>query len=118
MIATPNRAGRRVFVVGLAGALVTTAAALVLKPEPQSHALEPCPDMELAECGTITRLLDPNDPRVGIIDIAFELNLPSLAPEAPLGTIVAVEGGPGFSTTYSRDYYLELFLVGAAGGRS
>jgi hypothetical protein len=28
---------------------------------------------------------------------------------APVGTIVAVEGGPGYPSTGSRDYYLELF---------
>ena len=31
------------------------------------------------------------------------------AAQAPVGTIVAVEGGPGYASTGSRDSYIELF---------
>jgi pimeloyl-ACP methyl ester carboxylesterase len=60
-------------------------------------------------CGTIPRLLDPEDPSGETIDINFEL-YPAVDEGKPLlGTIVAVEGGPGYASTASRDYYLELF---------
>ena len=35
--------------------------------------------------------------------------MPRREPKSPEGTIVAVEGGPGYATSSSRDYYLELF---------
>ena len=35
-----------------------------------------------------------------------------------IGTIVAIEGGPGYATTDSRDYYLELFAADAGPARA
>ena len=53
-------------------------------------------------CGTIPRLLDPENPSGETIDINFEL-YPALDEDKPLlGTIVAVEGGPGYASTASR----------------
>ena len=65
--------------------------------------------MPRARCGRIIRLLDPARPAAGRIRIAFELHRASARPRNPAGTIVAVEGGPGYSTRASRDYYLDLF---------
>jgi pimeloyl-ACP methyl ester carboxylesterase len=68
-----------------------------------------CRDVPGALCGSVTRPLDPARPAAGSIDIAFELHSAGDTTRPVLGTIVAVEGGPGYSTTASRDYYLELF---------
>lgn len=61
-----------------------------------------------ATCGMIERELDAARPELGAIDIGFERYEHSGAGEA-VGTIVAHEGGPGYATTASRDYFLELF---------
>lgn len=45
----------------------------------------------------------------GTLGIRFELYRHDDRAEPPAGTIVAVEGGPGYATTASRDGYLELF---------
>lgn len=68
-----------------------------------------CTRKPLAKCGYITVMLDRRDPSVGTIDIFFELYPRSDASEPSDGTIVAVEGGPGYSTTASRWSYLTLF---------
>lgn len=88
-------------VLALASISLPTAAA-----EPRA-SLEPCPDLEDASCGSIERPLDPADPSAGTIDISFEIH--HAREGNPIGTIVAVEGGPGYPSTLSRDYYLELF---------
>jgi pimeloyl-ACP methyl ester carboxylesterase len=68
--------------------------------------LEPCEDLPGAWCGTLPVPFDRADPAAGTIPVAFEWYP---AEQVPVGTIVAVEGGPGFPSTGSRDYYLELF---------
>ncbi len=67
----------------------------------------PCPDVPGARCGSLTVVLDPSDPSAGTIDIGFEIH-PARRGRT-LGTIVAIEGGPGYATTDSRDWYLDLF---------
>jgi pimeloyl-ACP methyl ester carboxylesterase len=64
---------------------------------------------EQAYCGTLTRPLDPAGEVPGTIDIAFELYPARDRTQPVLGTIVAVEGGPGFATTGSSGGYLALF---------
>ena len=99
--------GRRAAILFVA---VSLAATLV--PAPAGAAavvLGPCEDVPGARCGTITRLLDPTDPSLGTIEISFELHRAREKGLPHLGTIVAVEGGPGYATTASRDYYLDLF---------
>jgi len=61
--------------------------------------------------GAITRLLDPADPTAGKLRIGYELHRST---DPATGTILAIEGGPGYSTTASRAYYLDLFkpLIG------
>jgi pimeloyl-ACP methyl ester carboxylesterase len=73
---------------------------------PQLRRCKGVPD---ARCGTVTRPLDPARPRAGTVDVFFELHKATARPNNPAGTIVAVEGGPGYATTASRDYYLDLF---------
>src|SRR4029450_9846638 len=68
--------------------------------------LDPCEDVDGAWCGSLRVPFDRADPAAGTIGINVE---GSPAAHAPAGTIVAVEGGPGYPSTGSRDYYLELF---------
>jgi pimeloyl-ACP methyl ester carboxylesterase len=62
-----------------------------------------------AYCGILSRPLDPTGAVLGSIDIGFQFypHLDSTA--APLETIVATEGGPGYSTTDTRHSYIGLF---------
>ena len=60
-------------------------------------------------CGTITRALDPSGGVPGTITVGFELYPHTDTSQPGLGTIIAEEGGPGYSTTGSRDGYVRLF---------
>ncbi|MGA2135129.1 MAG: alpha/beta hydrolase [Bryobacteraceae bacterium] len=73
-----------------------------------SLTLGPCPDNP-ALCGTFARPLDPTGQTPGSIIIGFELFSAADISQPPLGTIVAVEGGPGFASTGSAAGYLGLF---------
>ena len=53
----------------------------------------------------LSRLLDPADASSGKIKIGYEVHRARSAWRA----ILAIEGGPGYPSTGSRDYYLELF---------
>jgi pimeloyl-ACP methyl ester carboxylesterase len=56
--------------------------------------------------GQIRRDLDPAEPGSGQIRIGYELHRARSG--TSMGTIMAIEGGPGYATTASRDYYLDL----------
>ena len=60
-------------------------------------------------CGSIPRALDPSGVVPGTLAIHFEFYPHSDVTQPMLETIVAVEGGPGYATTGSRDGYLGLF---------
>ena len=67
------------------------------------------PTPEGAQCGSIRVPLDRLDPSSNArIRIGFELYPRSEANRPSLGTLVFMEGGPGYSTTSSRDWYLDL----------
>lgn len=68
--------------------------------------LHPCPDLDGTWCGHVDRQVDAAIPSLGTIGIHFEWR-PAVA--ASVGTLVAVEGGPGYASTLSRDYYIDLF---------
>ncbi len=74
-----------------------------------SIALHECPDREAedagARCGSVPVPLD-HVTNAGTLAIGFEW-YPAAGTAS--GTVVAVEGGPGFSTTAARDGYLDLF---------
>ena len=70
--------------------------------------LRPCKDLPGAWCGRLRVPFDRADPRAGTIPIGFEW-YPAASGRAA-GTVVAMEGGPGYPSTGSRDYYLELFV--------
>lgn len=60
-------------------------------------------------CGTLNRKLDPTGEVPGSIAVGFEYYPHTEQWAASLGTILAQEGGPGYSTTGSRDGYVRLF---------
>ena len=61
-----------------------------------------------ARCGHVRVPLDRADPAGERIRIGFELYRRRDRSRPALGTMVDVEGGPGYSTTDSRSYYLDL----------
>ena len=71
--------------------------------------LDPCTDITGAWCGAIDVPLERAHPDGDQIKIGFELHPRTDATTSSEGTIVAIEGGPGFSSTGSRDSYLNLF---------
>jgi pimeloyl-ACP methyl ester carboxylesterase len=60
-------------------------------------------------CGAIQRPLDPSGRVSGSITIGFEFYPHTDRAHPTLGTILPQEGGPGYSSTGSRDFYLGLF---------
>jgi pimeloyl-ACP methyl ester carboxylesterase len=93
---------------------VPSAHGLEEGPVPLEHRLgspdlRRCQNIPHARCGRIHVPADRTGTDPGTIKIGFEL-YPRRDRSRPLaGTIVAVEGGPGYSTTGSRDYYRDLF---------
>ena len=113
-VTVPDMYARVALVVAIAvGATAPTVAAQPAnEPKPpgeRAGLLSRCPDVPHARCGTIERPLDPLDPDGATITIGFELHRATNHNKPSLGTIVAVEGGPGYTSTDSRDYYLDLF---------
>ncbi|MEP7243947.1 MAG: alpha/beta fold hydrolase [Gammaproteobacteria bacterium] len=71
--------------------------------------LKYCNTDYLGYCGSIRRALDPTGGISGSIDIGFEY-YPRRDPSRPaLGTILPQEGGPGYSSTGTRDAYINIF---------
>jgi pimeloyl-ACP methyl ester carboxylesterase len=60
-------------------------------------------------CGHIRVPLDRDRPAAGTIRIGYELYPRRQVHRPLLGTIVAVEGGPGYPSTGSRAYFRDLF---------
>jgi len=60
-------------------------------------------------CGSINRPIDPSGVIPGKIPVGFEYYPRSDLSHARLGTILPQEGGPGYSSTGTRDYYLAIF---------
>src|SRR5450631_3773734 len=60
-------------------------------------------------CGSIQRPIDPSGGIAGKITVGFEYYPRTDPSKARLGTILPQEGGPGYSSTGTRDYYLSLF---------
>jgi pimeloyl-ACP methyl ester carboxylesterase len=70
----------------------------------------PCGDrLPGARCGRIEVPADPSFPALGSITVGFARYPRRDRDEPSRGTIVAVEGGPGYSTIGSRSYYRRLF---------
>jgi len=95
-----------------ATAAVLPATAPVPAPAaaaPASLRLRPCPHVTRARCGTLRVPLDRAHPGRGTIGIRVELHPRRDRARPLLGTIVAVQGGPGYPTRAYRDSYLALF---------
>ena len=60
-------------------------------------------------CGTIDRPLDPSGVVPGKLTVGFEYYPHTDTTRPVLGTILPQEGGPGYSSTGTRDFYLSLF---------
>jgi pimeloyl-ACP methyl ester carboxylesterase len=60
-------------------------------------------------CGSIKRPLDPTGSIKGSIQIGFEYYPRHDQTRPGLGTIVPQEGGPGYSSTGTRDAYVNIF---------
>ena len=73
-----------------------------------SATLTKCSKKVSYYCADITRPLDPSGAVSGTISIHYEW-YPHTNSTPATGTIVAIEGGPGYGSTDSRDYYLGAF---------
>ncbi|MDX6376897.1 MAG: hypothetical protein QOE98_1200 [Gaiellaceae bacterium] len=74
-------------------------------PAAAAVRLKPCtdtPDGPGALCGSIKVPLDRSNPALGRITVGFELYRRRDRSQPRIGTIVSVEGGPGYSTTSGR----------------
>src|SRR5450432_1282815 len=60
-------------------------------------------------CGSIKQAIDPSGVIPGKLTVGFEYYPRSDLSRPRLGTILPQEGGPGYSSTGTRDYYLEIF---------
>ena len=91
--------------------LAVAAAVFVFAPAAHAAAprMHPCRDAAPgARCGYVTVPLDRAGSTDATLRIEFELYRRRDRGRPSLGTMVDVEGGPGYSTTDSRSYYLAL----------
>jgi pimeloyl-ACP methyl ester carboxylesterase len=92
----------------LVSAVAHAAAAPPKKITVGSLTLKYCNSDYDGYCGSIKRLLDPTGAVAGSINIGFEY-YPRFDQGSPaLGTFLPQEGGPGYSSTGTRDAYLNI----------
>ena len=92
-------------------ALLVVALAASALPAPAGAAVHRhrCTDAPAGtRCGSIRVPLDRSGAVPGRLTIEFERYLRRDRRRPPAGTMLAIEGGPGYSTTDSRDSYLKL----------
>jgi pimeloyl-ACP methyl ester carboxylesterase len=94
--------------------LIAATAAALLAPATAAGSVDlgPCPGVEIegALCGSVAVPLDRAAPENGrTIPIGFELYRHSDESQPSLGTIVALQGGPGGSSTSLRDLFRFAF---------
>jgi pimeloyl-ACP methyl ester carboxylesterase len=89
--------------VAAAGAARTTASSIRVG----SIALTKCGTAPVTYCGSLKVPLDYSSAASPDISIGFEF-LPATAASPATGTILAVEGGPGFATTGSEPLYVAM----------
>jgi len=93
--------------------LLVVAAALLCLVAPSASAartsLVGCGDGGRTVCGSVSVPLDRTDLASARISVQFEVHQRRQASAPSLGTLVAMEGGPGYSTTAGSAAYLELF---------
>jgi len=94
----------------LAGAAAAHAAAAMPRSITVGALTLPLCDRQYGGyCGAIVRPLDPGGSVAGRITIGFEYYPRRDRTLASLGTILPQEGGPGYSSTGTRDFYLAVF---------
>jgi len=71
--------------------------------------LKYCNTVYMGYCGSITRALDPTGTVSGTISIGFEYYPRRDQSRPAIGTILPQEGGPGYSSTGTRDAYINIF---------
>jgi pimeloyl-ACP methyl ester carboxylesterase len=97
------------------GLLTLLAGAAQAQPKPPptlvvgSLTLTHCINRYDGYCGSITQPLDRAGRLKGSVTIGFEFYPHTDTARQPLGVILAQEGGPGYSSTGSRDGYVRLF---------
>ena len=108
---------RRTWLVLVLSATLLSAAAAVPPAAAAPSApgvpagLKKCTMSSEAWCGSVVVPLDRTGATPGTITISFEYDQRSDTSRPQLGTIVAHEGGPGYSTTASRSLYLDLYRL-------
>jgi pimeloyl-ACP methyl ester carboxylesterase len=93
--------------------LAAPAAAFAASPPPStitvgSLTLTYCNSEYTAHCGTITEPLDRSGTYPGTVTVGFEFYPHTDSSQPSAGLLLAQEGGPGFSTTGSRDGYVRM----------
>ena len=94
--------------LGCAVLVASPTSSIATTPVP-ARLLTPCPNVSGALCGTLSLPLDRTHKVPGRIGIRIELHPRTDRSLPSLGTIVAVQGGPGYDTRGYRDSYLGLF---------
>jgi pimeloyl-ACP methyl ester carboxylesterase len=103
-------AGRTGLVLGLALAAVAAAPALAAKTiQVGSLSLQHCNADFDGYCGSIRRPLDPEGKIAGATRVGFEWYPRRQRGRPALGTVLTIEGGPGYASTDSREGYVRLF---------
>jgi pimeloyl-ACP methyl ester carboxylesterase len=72
---------------------------------PGAASLPRCQDVGSAFCGTVTVPLNRAHPALGTISVGYEWYPATGRSE---GTVLGIDGGPGYSTTSARQQYLTL----------
>jgi pimeloyl-ACP methyl ester carboxylesterase len=93
------------FCISAAMPALASAAPVIVRSVP----LTLCVPKYDGYCGSIVRPFDPSGRVPGTITIGFEFYPHTDVSAKAAGTIIAQEGGPGYSTTGSRDGYVRLF---------
>src|SRR5262245_31580373 len=97
--------------VGLTLAVVGPTSPAAASPTPPAgipDGLTKCTQALQAWCGRLEVPLDRSGKTPGTITIGFQY-YPARETNHPASTLVAHEGGPGYATTDSEDYFLDLF---------
>lgn len=98
---------------GTLSAATPTAVAAVAAAAPRqaiqvgSLTLEPCTTSDLAWCASVAMPFDYSDAAAGTTDVYFEW-YPRTASAPAKGTVLTVQGGPGYASTDYRDDYLAM----------
>ena len=98
----------------LFAALLLAAGTAFAAPPPKSIMvgtlkLKFCNEDYGGYCGSIKRPLDPTGGIKGTINVGFEYYPRHDQTRPALGTILPQEGGPGYSSTGTRDAYINIF---------